>query len=145
VREPGNWIVPVGTRLLDLLAHSGGLSDDASEIIFGGPMMGAAVSSLETPVLKGTSGVLVLSKGEAPPIDQHPCIRCGHCLDACPVFLNPQRLGKLAINERWPQMVEHHLMDCMLCGCCSYVCPSNIPLTQLFAVAKMTLRRRPAA
>jgi electron transport complex protein RnfC len=145
VREPGNWIVPVGTKLLDLVAGSGGLADDASEIIFGGPMMGVAVASLDTPVLKGTSGVLVLSKGETPPRDSHPCIRCGRCLDACPVFLNPQRLGNLATNERWLEMAEHHLMDCMLCGCCSYVCPSNIPLTHLFAMAKVAVRRRPAA
>ena len=145
VREPGNWIVPVGTRLRDLLAGSGGLTEDASEIIFGGPMMGIAVASLDTPILKGTSGVLVLSKDEAPPEETYPCIRCGHCLDACPVFLNPQRLGNLAINDRWPEMIDHHLMDCMLCGCCSYVCPSNIPLSQLFAMAKTALRRRPAS
>jgi len=145
VREPGNWIVPVGTKLRDLLAESGGLADDASEIIFGGPMMGVAVASLDTPVLKGTSGVLVLSRGEAPPEESHPCIRCGHCLDACPVFLNPQRLGNLAMNERWSEMVDHHLMDCMVCGCCSYVCPSSIPLSHLFATAKNALRRRPAA
>jgi electron transport complex protein RnfC len=145
VREPGNWIVPVGTKLRDLLAQSGGLADDASEIIFGGPMMGIAVASLDTPVLKGTSGVLVLSESETPAKQSYPCIRCGRCLDACPVFLNPQRLGNLATNERWPEMVEHHLMDCMLCGCCSYACPSNIPLSQLFSMAKTALRRRPAA
>jgi electron transport complex protein RnfC len=145
VRAPGNWIVPVGTKLVDLLAGSGGLTDDASEIVFGGPMMGIAVASLETPVLKGTSGVLVLSQDETGSRESYPCIRCGRCLDACPVFLNPQRLGSLGLNERWPEMQEHHLMDCMLCGCCSYVCPSNIPLTQLFSMAKTALRRRPAA
>jgi electron transport complex protein RnfC len=145
VREPGNWIVPVGTKLMDLLAGSGGLADDASEIIFGGPMMGISVASLDTPVLKGTSGVLVLSESEAPPEERYPCIRCGRCLDACPVFLNPQRLGALGKGERWSEMADHHLMDCMLCGCCSYVCPSNIPLTHLFAMGKSALRRRPAA
>jgi electron transport complex protein RnfC len=133
----------VGTKVRDLLAESGGLADDASEIIFGGPMMGIAVASLETPVLKGTSGVLVLSKRQALPEESYPCIRCGHCLDACPVFLNPQRLGSLATNDRWSEMVDYHLMDCMLCGCCSYACPSNIPLTHLFAMAKTALRRRP--
>jgi electron transport complex protein RnfC len=143
VREPGNWIVPVGTKLRDVLAGSGGLADDANEIIFGGPMMGVAVASLDTPILKGTSGVLVLSKRQALPEESYPCIRCGHCLDACPVFLNPQRLGSLATNDRWSEMVDYHLMDCMLCGCCSYACPSNIPLTHLFAMAKTALRRRP--
>ena len=144
VRDPGNWIVPVGTRLVDVIAGSGGLTDDASEIIFGGPMMGTAVASLDTPVLKGTSGILVLSNAEAPPAETYPCIRCGHCLEACPVFLNPQRLGALAQHESFEEMAEHHLMDCMLCGCCSYVCPSNIPLSHLFAMAKAALRRRPA-
>ncbi len=143
VGDPGNWIVPVGTKLRDLLASSGDLTDNASEVIFGGPMMGVAVASLDTPVLKGTSGVLVLNEGQAPGKEIYPCIRCGHCLDACPVFLNPQRLGKLAGNERWAEMLEHHLLDCMLCGCCSYVCPSNIPLSHLFATAKTALRRRP--
>ncbi len=145
VGKPSNWIVPVGTRLGDLLEESGGLTDDASEIIFGGPMMGVAVANLDTPVLKGTSGVVVLSEAEAPPKERYPCIRCGRCLEACPVFLNPQRLGNLAMSERWEEMVEHHLMDCMLCGCCSYVCPSNIPLSQLFAMGKTALRRQPAA
>jgi electron transport complex protein RnfC len=145
VRDPGNWIIPVGTRLMDVIAGSGGLTDDASEIIFGGPMMGTAVASLDTPILKGTSGILVLSTAEAPPPDTYPCIRCGHCLEACPVFLNPQRLGALAAHDGFEEMAQHHLMDCMLCGCCSYVCPSNIPLSHLFAMAKAALRRRPAA
>jgi len=145
VRDPGNWIVPVGAKLTDVVASSGELTDDASEIVFGGPMMGTAVASLETPVLKGTSGILVLTTADAPPAEVHPCIRCGHCLEACPVFLNPQRLGALAKNERFDEMAEHHLMDCMVCGCCSYVCPSNIPLSHLFAMAKAALRRRPAA
>ncbi|MBW2269842.1 MAG: electron transport complex subunit RsxC [Deltaproteobacteria bacterium] len=145
VRKPGNWIVPVGTKLCDLIEGSGGLDDDASEIIFGGPMMGASVASLDTPVLKGTSGVLVLSTNETRLRDSHPCIRCGRCLEACPVFLNPQRLGSLARKESFSEMLEHNLMDCMLCGCCSYACPSNIPLSHLFATAKAALRRRPAA
>lgn len=145
VRDPGNWIVPVGTRLVDVIAGSGGLTDDASEVILGGPMMGVAIASLDTPVLKGTSGILVLTNADAPPAETYPCIRCGHCLDACPVFLNPQRLGALARNESFEEMADQHLMDCMLCGCCSYVCPSNIPLSHLFATAKAALRRRPAA
>lgn len=107
-------------------------------------MMGAAQASPETPVLKGTTGVLVLTRTEVKPAAAYPCIRCGRCLDACPVFLNPQHLGQLALRERYDDMEAHHLADCLLCGCCGYVCPSNIPLPQLFTLAKAALRRRPA-
>lgn len=145
VRKPGNLIVPVGTKLADLLAECGGLTDDAYEIVFGGPMMGAAQANLDVPLLKGTTGVVVLTEAECKSQETHPCIRCGHCLDACPVFLNPQLLGRLATVARYEEMEANHLMDCMLCGCCSYVCPSNIPLSQLFVLAKNALRTRQAA
>jgi electron transport complex protein RnfC len=145
VRRPANLIVPVGTKTRDLLAACGGLTPDAREIIFGGPMMGAAQAALDAPVIKGTTGVVVLTHAEVKPQESYPCIGCGHCLDACPVFLNPQLLGKLARGERYEDMEQHHLADCMLCGSCSYTCPSNIPLSQLFALAKAALRKLKAA
>ncbi len=145
VVKPSNLIVPVGTKLGFLLEACGGLKDDAFEIVFGGPMMGAAQANLDTPLTKGTTGVVVLVESEVKAKESHPCIRCGHCLDACPVFLNPQLLGSLAKAERWEEMEASHLMDCMLCGCCSYACPSNIPLSQLFQMAKAALRKRKAA
>jgi electron transport complex protein RnfC len=146
VRRPSNLIVPVGTRLGDLLEACDGLTDDAREIVFGGPMMGASQANLDTPLTKGTTGVVVLAAHEVREQASYPCIHCGHCLDACPVFLNPQHLGKLAGAGRYDEMVAHHLNDCMLCGSCSYVCPSNIPLSQQFAAAKVALRqRKPAA
>ncbi|MBW2275153.1 MAG: electron transport complex subunit RsxC [Deltaproteobacteria bacterium] len=145
VKRPGNLIVPVGTKLRDLLEACDGLTDDAREVIFGGPMMGAAQANLDVPVLKGTSGIVVLDAAEVEERRPHPCIRCGHCLDACPVYLNPQLLGSLAMAKRWDEMQEEHLLDCMLCGCCSYTCPSKIPLSQLFALAKAALRRSAAA
>jgi electron transport complex protein RnfC len=146
VRRPSNLIVPVGTRLGDLLEACDGLTGDAREIVFGGPMMGASQADLDTPLTKGTTGVVVLAAHEVREQASYPCIHCGHCLDACPVFLNPQHLGKLAGVGRYDEMVAHHLNDCMLCGSCSYVCPSNIPLSQQFAAAKVALRqRKPAA
>lgn len=146
VRKPSNLIVPVGTKLGDLIDACGGLTEDAREIVFGGPMMGAAQANLETPLTKGTTGVIVLAEREVKRQESHPCIHCGHCLDACPVFLNPQLLGRLAAAGRYDEMQAHHLADCMLCGCCSYVCPSNIPLSQQFAAARVALRqRKPAA
>ncbi len=145
VRRPSNLIVPVGTKLGDLLQTCGGLTEDALEIVFGGPMMGAAQANLDVPLLKGTTGVVVLTEADCKAQETYPCIRCGHCLDSCPVFLNPQLLGGLAMAGRYEEMEANHLMDCMLCGCCSYTCPSNIPLSQLFQLAKTALRQRAVA
>ena len=145
IRKPGNWVIPFGTRLSDVIAACGGFTEDAAEIVFGGPMMGQSQASLDVPVLKATGGILVLSRDECKRQDILPCIRCGKCIDACPVFLNPQLLGALARVDRYEEMVGANLNDCMLCGCCSFVCPSNIPLSQLFAMAKMQLKRLKAA
>lgn len=144
VRRPSNLIVPVGTKLGDLLEMCGGLTEDAEEIIFGGPMMGVAQSNLEVPIVKGTTGVVVLTKAETNPPASYPCIRCGSCLEACPVFLNPSVLADLARKGRYEEMEEMHLLDCMLCGSCSYVCPSKIPLAQMFQASKTALRKRKA-
>jgi len=144
VRRPANLIVPVGTKLGDLLEMCGGLTDDAEEILFGGPMMGLAQRSLDVPITKGTTGVVVLTKSEVRSRAQYPCIRCGACLDACPMFLNPSQLAELAGAQRYDEMNAWHLQDCMLCGSCSYVCPSNIPLAQLFQASKVALRKAKA-
>ena len=144
IRQPGNWKIPFGTKLRDVIEHCGGLTDDAAEILFGGPMMGQAISDLDVPVLKGTGGILILSKDECKRQDIMPCIRCGKCLEACPIFLNPQWMKDLAKAERYEELVEDaHLNDCMLCGGCSFVCPSNSPLSQYFAMSKTQLRRLP--
>ncbi|HEU0077454.1 MAG TPA: electron transport complex subunit RsxC [Longimicrobiaceae bacterium] len=144
VRKPSNLVVPVGTRLRDVLEFCGGLAEDAAEIVFGGPMMGASIADLDTPLTRGTTGVVVLTRAESKPRDVHPCISCGRCLEACPVFLDPSRLGQLAQAGRYEEMEAAHLADCMLCGCCSYVCPSAIPLSQMFGLSKAALRRAKA-
>jgi electron transport complex protein RnfC len=145
VRKPSNLLVPVGTRLRDVLEFCGGLTGDASQIVFGGPMMGAAQPDLDTPLIKGTTGVVVLTKKEARSVERYPCIHCGRCLESCPVFLNPSLLGTQAQAGRYEEMEAANLMDCMLCGCCSYVCPSHIPLSQMFALGKNMLRKRQTA
>ena len=145
VRRPANLIVPVGTKLRDVLEACGGLTADAEEILFGGPMMGLAQSSLNVPIVKGTTGVIVLTKLDINPAGSYPCIHCGNCLDACPIFLNPSMLGDLARMGRYEEMEAMHLMDCMLCGSCAYVCPSKIPLSQLFQASKTALRKQKAA
>ena len=106
-------------------------------------MMGQALASLDIPITKGTSGIVAFTEKELAPTDQkvYPCIRCGHCVDACPMFLNPTRLGTLARNREYDLMAEnYHLYDCFECGSCSYVCPSHIPLVQQFRVGKAMLR-----
>jgi len=146
IRKPGNYVIPFGTKLRDVIEHCGGLTEDAAEIVFGGPMMGQGQADLNVPILKANGGILVLTKDECKRQDIMPCIRCGKCLDACPLFLNPQLMGAMARAERYEEMVaEANLNDCMLCGCCSYVCPSNIPLSQLFIMSRTQLRRLPSS
>lgn len=138
VKKPGNYLTPIGTPLRFLLEFAGAELDGA-EVILGGPMMGMAVAALDVVVTKGVSGVVVY-----PPAEQdlaqrtvYPCIKCGACLDACPINLNPAMLGQLAGMRRYDEMAEDfHLNDCFECGCCAYVCPSSIPLTQYFRIAK---------
>ena len=141
VVNPSNLIVPVGTKVKDLLAMCGGMTADAAEIVFGGPMMGASQGNLDAPVIKGTTGVIVLTSAQVPDARSWPCIHCGRCLEACPMMLNPSLLGDLARTSRYAEMEAEHLADCMLCGSCTYVCPSNIPLAQLFQASKTALRR----
>ena len=141
VGRPSNLLVPVGTKLRDVLDYCDGLTEDAAQIVFGGPMMGSAQPDLDTPLIKGTTGVVVLTRSQVRSVTRYPCIHCGRCLEACPVFLNPSLLGSLAQAGRYTEMEEASLADCMLCGCCSYVCPSNIPLSQMFALGKNMSRR----
>jgi electron transport complex protein RnfC len=138
ISKPGNYLVPVGTPVDFLLQHAG-ITDAAHEVILGGTMMGMSVASIEVPVTKAMSGMVVferdhpdLKKGQT-----HPCIRCGYCVDACPMKLNPTMLGLLAASSMYDEMQQqYHLNDCFECGSCSYVCPSNIPLVQYFRIAK---------
>ncbi len=138
IEKPGNYLVPIGTPLRYLMQQVGS-SSQANEVIIGGPMMGMTVASLDVPITKGVSGVVVFEKEDEDAKDRpvYPCIKCGACLDACPINLNPSMLGQLASVRQYETMAsDFHLNDCFECGCCSYVCPSNIPLTQYFRIAK---------
>ena len=146
VKHPGNYLVPVGTPVRFLLEHAGA-SPRAQQLILGGPMMGMSVASLDVPVTKAVSGMVVL---EATEDEQHarkvqPCIRCAWCVEACPMHLNPSTLGLLAVKREYRRMAEEfHLNDCFECGCCSYVCPASIPLVQYFRIAKAINREQAA-
>jgi electron transport complex protein RnfC len=145
IQNKGNYRVPIGTPLRFLL-ETVGVAEDVATVFLGGPMMGQAVSSLDIPITKGVTGVIALTQSETSQMatrTQYPCIRCGYCVDACPIFLNPSQLGLLAEQKQHEKMAgEYHLMDCFECGCCTFVCPSHIPLVQHFRVAKAAVRKK---
>lgn len=144
IRRPANVMVPIGTPMKAVVELCGGITNKTARILLGGPMMGMVQKSLEPPVLKGTSGILVLTQDEVRDMTTYSCIRCGRCVDACPMHLNPSLLGLLAKKGLWDEMTENHVLDCFECGSCSYVCPSGIPLVQSFRVAKGLIRERKA-
>jgi len=148
VARPGDYRVPIGTPVSFVLDYAGAPAA-ARQLVLGGPMMGQSVASLDVPVTKGVSGLLVFA-GEELTRREHlrtfPCIKCGECVESCPMGLNPSTLGMLAGKREYEAMAErYHLGDCFECGCCTYVCPSNIPLVQQFRIAKAVLRERAAA
>lgn len=148
VRKKGNYRIPIGTPLRFVLETVGVVEEEVNRVFLGGPMMGQAASSLDIPLTKGTSGVVAFTDDAAERTHRevHPCIRCGYCLAACPMFLNPSQLGLLARNGEYERMAaDENLMDCFECGSCSFVCPSHLPLVQQFRVAKSMVRKAGAA
>jgi len=145
VERPGNYLVPIGTPMRYLMEYAGAKGNER-QIILGGPMMGESVASLDVPIIKGTSGVLVMPELELVRNQRvYPCIKCGECVNVCPKGLNPSMLGMLAGQREYAAMDALQLGECFECGCCSYVCPAHIPLVQQFRVAKGVLREHAAA
>jgi electron transport complex protein RnfC len=140
VARPGNLLVQVGTPLHFLIEQRGCFTADAALVILGGPMMGPTAASLNLPVLKGMSGVTVLTQPEARPRREYACIRCGRCVDACPLGLTPALLARLGEKRRAEEAVRNHVNACVECGCCGFVCPSHIPLVQYLRSAKAQAR-----
>ncbi|MBN1353360.1 MAG: electron transport complex subunit RsxC [Candidatus Omnitrophica bacterium] len=137
LKEPGNFIVRFGTPLKHLIDSSGGLKEPVAKVIIGGPMMGLAQYSLDIPIIKGITGVVLLSKKDMESFEEMPCIRCAKCVDICPINLMPTEIMRMVKHSRWHYMKELHAVDCMECGACSYICPSRIPLTQYIKLAKI--------
>jgi electron transport complex protein RnfC len=146
VRRPGNYRVAIGTPVSALMELAGGLSPDAVRVIAGGPMTGQPLGDLEVPVVKGLSGVVALTAAEAAAIVEtdQPCIRCGRCVDACPMLLHPYAIANYADRRNWDGCERFFALDCIECGCCSYVCPTRRPLLQLVRTGKGALMAKGA-
>ena len=140
VKQPQNIEVLVGTPVSACIEHCGGYTESSDELIMGGPMMGFSLNSDTLPVVKASNCLLVTAKEENRYKQKHlPCIRCGKCVEVCPVRLLPQQLYWYASSKNVDRLVEHNLFDCIECGCCAYVCPSDIPLVQYYRYAKTTI------
>ncbi len=143
VMEPKNLIVPVGTPFQALL-DAVGQKENPYKVLSGGPMMGAALYDLASPVIKGTNAVTVLGKRNRFCIDDPQCIRCGKCMDACPMKLMPVMMYRAYQDGDPGEMAANNVMDCIECGCCAYTCPAGIPLVQAFRTAKQHIRNAQA-
>lgn len=139
VKNPCNVRVRFGTPLLDVIAAAGGVPDNTGKIIAGGPMMGRAVANLGTPTSKRTSGLLLMPDRLSRRIPEENCIRCGKCVDACPMALEPFLLKNLAQRQMWTEMEKEQVTDCIECGCCLYSCPAHQPLLDYIRVGKATV------
>jgi len=137
VKDPKNLRVRIGTLFTQLLEECGGFKNDPGKIIAGGPMMGIAQSTTDVPVIKGISGIVVLTRKEIEMAEYRACFRCGRCIDACPMGLQPSILSILIEKGRYKEAKENSLLDCFECGSCAYVCPAKRPMVQFMKLGKL--------
>jgi electron transport complex protein RnfC len=142
VKEPKNFLARIGTPFSQMIEEAGGLTSEAAKVIAGGPMMGISQYTLDVPVIKGTSGITVLPKNEVSTNSYGPCIRCGRCIDACPMKLQPSYIGLYIEKGHYEDAKDYNLMDCFECGSCTFVCPANRPMVQWVKKAKKELAKK---
>ncbi|MFN7258578.1 MAG: RnfABCDGE type electron transport complex subunit C, partial [Cyclobacteriaceae bacterium] len=142
VKQPSNFLVRIGTPVIDVLIAAGGVPEDTGKIVSGGPMMGKAIADLDVPVAKGTSGILLIPKEDSMREEVYNCVHCGKCIEACPMGLEPYRLLLLAKKGNHSRAKEEHIIDCIECGSCSFVCPSNRPILDYIRLGKTQLKKQ---
>jgi electron transport complex protein RnfC len=136
VHNPVNLLVRIGTSTTELIEAAGGLPEDTGKVISGGPMMGRALASLDVPVTKGTSGILLMKEENAKRKESISCIRCSRCVSVCPMGLEPYLLMTLGEKQIFDRAENERVMDCIECGSCSFTCPSNRPLLDYIRFGK---------
>lgn len=139
VTNPGNFMVRIGTPIEKVLEMAGGIPEDTGKIIGGGPMMGKTYSHTNHPVNKRSSGLLLLPKDLAAPLEEKNCIRCGKCVQNCPMGLAPYLLATQGEMALWDDMEKEQVANCIECGCCTFTCPSNRPLLDYIRYGKQTV------
>ncbi|MBN1531886.1 MAG: electron transport complex subunit RsxC [Spirochaetes bacterium] len=142
INRPGNYKIRLGMTVADIVEECGGLKGEPEKIIFGGPMCGVTVHTMDMPVVKGTSGILFLSKKQVSVEDFGPCIKCGRCVKACPVNLMPCDIASAVEVGRLDLAEGLSVFDCIMCGSCSYVCPSRRPLSHFVRLSQDRLRKK---
>jgi Na+-translocating ferredoxin:NAD+ oxidoreductase subunit C len=138
-KNPGNFMVRIGTPISYLLEHAGGLPENLGKLIGGGPMMGKALMTAEAPIVKGSSGILLFPQQNAKRVPVRHCIRCGRCVSACPMGLEPFLLAQYTKHEMWDRSEADRIMDCMECGSCHFICPSGQSLLDYIRLGKTTV------
>jgi len=136
VKNPCNLMTRIGTPVSELIEKAGGLPEDTGKVINGGPMMGKALNSLDVPVVKGTSGILIMNNKEAKRCTVQNCIRCGKCVTVCPMGLEPYLLAAQSETAMFDDAEQSHIMDCIECGSCQFTCPSSRPLLDFVRLGK---------
>jgi electron transport complex protein RnfC len=136
ISNPSNYRVRIGTPVSSLINAAGGMDEKTGKIIMGGPMMGKALVNAEVPVVKGTSGILLMADVDAPRQPQQPCLRCAKCVSVCPMGLEPYLLMALGLQANYTRLESEHIMDCIECGSCSYICPSDRAILDYIRLGK---------